>query len=202
MLALLMVASGAWLVLTALAAPAVPPPEPRNLPGEVKGRVRTRWLAPFVSVTTRSLGPVGTTTVQWFTPDGKLARELAGPNVDAHPGYVYEHGEGKGTIHAVSGGWKIALPKKPGPAGYVTATEDSRTFLHEFHPREGEVAADVYRDGKLAATIGPFLPYQGQDVQLGADGSLALLVWKDEDKKTAQVVVARPDAKVRFRVDC
>jgi hypothetical protein len=182
--------------------PSVPPPEPRTLPGVVKARVKTRWLAPYVSVTTRSLGGKGTTTVQWFTPDGKLARELAGPNVDAHPGYVYEYGQGKGTIHAVNGGWKIALPQKPGPAGYITATEDSRTFVHEFHPREGEVAAYVYRDGNLAGTIGPYLQYQGQDVQLGSDGSLALLVWKDEDKKTAQVVVAGPDAKVRFRVDC
>ena len=79
MLALLIVASGACLVLAGCAAPvgppsepSVPPPEPRTMPGVVKGRVKTRWLAPFVSVTTRSLGGKGTTTVQWFRPIAKL----------------------------------------------------------------------------------------------------------------------------------
>jgi hypothetical protein len=207
--ALLIVALGVWLVIAGCTASAVPPPgrslpppEPRNLPGQVKGRVKTRWLAPFVNVTTRSIGQSSTTTVQWFIPDGKMVRDLTGPNVDAHPGYVYEIGKGQGTIHAVNGDWKIALPQKPGPAGYVTATEDSRTFVHEFHPQEGEIAADVYVDGKLAGTLGPFLQYQGQDVQLGCDGSVAFLVWKDEKKNVVQVVVAGPSAKVRFRVNC
>jgi hypothetical protein len=163
--------------------------------------VRTRWLAPYVSVTTRSIGSGSTTTVQWFTPEGKLARDVAGSNVTAHPGYVYDYGEGKGTIHGVNGDWKIRLPRKPGPAGYITATEDGRTFVHEFHPEEGQVAADVYRDGKLACTLGPFPQYQAQDVHLGADGSLALLAWREKEK-TAQVVVAGPDARVQFRADC
>jgi hypothetical protein len=171
------------------------------MPGQVKGRVQTRWLAPDVSVTTRSIGTGSTVTVQWFTPEGKLAHDLAGANVTAHPGYVYDYGEGKGTIHGVNGDWKIGLPQKAGPAGYITATEDGRTFVHEFHPEEGKIAADIYRDGKLAGTIGPFLQYHSQDVQLGADGSLALLVWKEKDK-TVQVVGVGPDARVRFQVDC
>ncbi|HEV3259878.1 MAG TPA: hypothetical protein VG013_23625 [Gemmataceae bacterium] len=184
--------------LCSLSTAGPPPPEPRNMPGDGKGRVQTRWLAPSVSVTTRSVAAERMTLVQWFTPQGKLARDLAGPNVYSHSGYVYEGG----TIYAVNGDWKIVLPHKPGPPGYITATEDSRTFVHEFHPKEGEIAADIYVDGKLAGTVGPYLQYQGQDVQLGADGSLALLAWKDDDKKTAQVVVAGPDAKVRFRADC
>src|SRR5262249_29280869 len=78
----------------------------------------------------------------------------------------------------------------------------SRTFVHQFHPKEGEIAVDVYSAGKLAGTVGPFPQYQGQGVQLGADGSLALLTWKSDKDKTPQVVVAGPDGKERFRADC
>jgi hypothetical protein len=193
---------GLWSLFLLAAATAGPlPPPPRNMPGDVKGRMQTRWLAPSVSLTTRSVATEQMTLVRWFTPEGKLAREVAGPDVDAHAGYIYEHGKG-GTIYAVNGDWKIVLPHRPGPAGYITASEDSRTFVHEFHPRDGEIAADIYVDGKLAGTVGPYLQYQGQDVHLGADGSLALLAWKDEDKKTAEVVVVGPDRKVRFRAGC
>lgn len=193
--------SAGCMPLAAVALAGPPPPPPRTMPGEVKGQVRTRWLAPYTSVTTRSVGPNRFQTVQWYSPDGKVARELAGPDVDAHAGYVYHYG-GAGTIHGVSGDWRIVLPKKPGPAGYITATEDGRTFVHEFHPKEGEIAADVYVDGKPAGTLGPFLQYQGQDVHLGEDGSVALLIWRDQGKKTAQVVVAGPNAGLRLRVDC
>ena len=201
-LPVLVTVAAAACSVPAARGPAGPPPAPRTMPGDVKGEVRTRWLAPYVSVSTRSIGTSSTTIVQWFDADGRLARELAGPDVDAHPGYVDRLGNGPTTIYGVNGDWKITLPQKPGPAGYITATEDSRTFVHEFHPGEGEIAADVYVAGRLAGTVGPFLQYQGQDVQLGSDGSLALLTWKDEDKKTPQVVVAGPDGKVRFRADC
>jgi hypothetical protein len=194
---------GLWLLLTTSAAPAWPPPaSPRPLPGPVKGRVTTRWLAPYVSATNQWAGTTQQTTVRWLDEDGKLLRELSGPNVDAHPEFVYQHGEAGTTVYGVNGDWKIALPKKDGPAGYLTGTADSRTFVHEFHPTEGEIAADVYVSGKLAGTVGPFVQYLGQDVHLGSDGSLALIVWKDKSKKTPQVVAAGPDGKVRFRADC
>jgi hypothetical protein len=172
------------------------------MPGEVKGQVKTRWLAPYVCATNRSIAGQRTTSVEWFGPDGQPARRLAGPNVVVQPGFVNQYGQGGTTIHAVNGDWKIALPAKPGPAGYITATEDSRTFVHEFHPEEGEIAAEVYSEGRLAGTVGPFLQYQGQDVHLGADGSLALLTWRDAEKKTPLVVVAGPDGRVRFRAEC
>src|SRR5262249_53765395 len=147
--------------------------------------------------TTQSVRGSRTTAIRWFTPDGKVGRELAGPNVQVQPGFVSEGG----TIYAVNGDWKITLPAKPGPAGYITSTEDSRTFVHEFHPKEGEIAADVYVAGKLAGTLGPFVQYQGQDVQLGPDGSVALLAWKTAEQKTLRVVVAGPDGKLRFEAD-
>jgi hypothetical protein len=198
------VLTGLWLLLTApvvtLAWP--PPASPRPLPGDVKGWLTARWLGPYVSATLQRAGTTQLTTVRWLDADGKVLRELSGPRVDAHPAFVYEIGDGGTTVHAVNGDWKIRLPKKDGPAGYLTGTVDSRTFVHEFHPKEGEIAADVYMSGKLAGTVGPFLQYQSQDVHLGLDGSLALLVWKEAEKKTPQIVVAGSDGKIRFRADC
>src|SRR5262249_40192622 len=128
-------AVGLLLAVVTLAS-ADPPPAPRTSPGAVKGKIETRWLGPYVSVTRRSVGAGGATTVRWYDSDGKLARELAGPNVYAYPGYVSVHDNGTTTIHAVNGNWQMKLPRKDGPAGSITASEDSRTFLHQFHPKE------------------------------------------------------------------
>jgi hypothetical protein len=197
------VLAGLCLLLIHAVVPAgPPPPAPRNMPGEVKGELKTRWLAPFVSAGTRRVGPARATEVRWYTDEGKVGRELAGPHVEAQPGFVYEYEGGRTTVHAINGDWKVALPKKDGPAGYLTATPDSRTFVHEFHPREGEIAADVYVEGKLADTVGPYPQYQGQDVHLGDDGSLALLIFKNGDSKVPVVVVAGPGGKVRFEAAC
>jgi hypothetical protein len=179
-----------------------PPPEARTMPGTVKGWLKSRWLAPYVSVTRQTAGATHLTTVRWLTETGELRRELSGANVDAQMAYVCQYGGGSTTVYAVNGDWKFVLPKKEGPAGYLTATEDSRTFVHEFHPREGEIAADIYVSGKLVGNIGPYLQYQAQDVHLGDDGSLALLTWKDREKKVPQVVGVGRDGKERFRADC
>ena len=56
--------------------------------------------------------------------------------------------------------------------------------------------------GKLASVVGPFPQYDGEDVHLSDDGSAALIVWKDETEKTAQLVVLNSGGKVSFRVDC
>ncbi len=205
----LVVVAVGLLVAAGAIAPAKPPPgPPRTLPGALKGRVETRWLAPLVSVTRRTVG-VGagagagaTTTVQWLAPNGAPVRELSGANVDAQPGYVLVLGKAGNTVHAVNGDWQFTLAARGEAPGYLTATEDSRTFLHQFHPREGEVAIDVHIAGKRVGTVGPFAQYQGQGVELGADGSFACLTWNDDGAKKPQVVVAGPDGRQRFRVDC
>jgi hypothetical protein len=97
---------------------------------------------------------------------------------------------------------KSALPPRAGPAGYLTSSEDGRTFVDEFHPKEGEIAVDVYVEGKPVASVGPYIQYQGQDVKVGSNGSLALLIWKDQQKKVAKAVAVGPDGKERFRADC
>jgi len=61
---------------------------------------------------------------------------------------------------------------------------------------------DVYVAGKLTSTLGPFVQYRGRDVKSAADGTLALPVWKTESKNHAQVIIAGPDGKIRFRIAC
>ena len=177
---------------------APPPARVRTLPGVEKGQLESRWLSPYVLVRTERIGSASTTSVRWFKENGKLIHELSGQSIYASPGFVSD----AQTIHAVNGDWKFVLPKKPGPAGYITATTDSRTFLHEFHPQERQVAVDIYIRGKLANTVGPFHQYRAESVQLSGDGSAAILVWRGAEQKRLQVVVTGPDGKTRFQRDC
>ncbi|MBC8869318.1 MAG: hypothetical protein H8E44_07860 [Planctomycetes bacterium] len=184
-------------------AGAVPPPPPRgSLPGATHGKLECRWLAPFVCAMTERVGGAGETRVRWFDTDGNVTRTLAGRGLDVHHEFTCDSNSGGTTIHGVRGDWSFVLPDKPGRSGYITACTNGRTFLHQFHPQENQVAVDVYLSGKLATTIGPFVQYRGRDVRPAADGSLALLTWKTEGEKQAQIVVTGPDGKVRFRVDC
>ena len=91
------------LVAPLYAAGELPPPE-RTMPGDVKGWTRTWWLAPYVGITIRTVGPSRWTEVQWFDSDGKVVREVAGRNVFAQASFVFQNGEdGSTTVHAVNG---------------------------------------------------------------------------------------------------
>jgi len=140
--------------------------------------------------------------VRWFDADGNVLRTLAGRGLDVHHEFVCDSNSDRTTIHGVRDDWTFVLPRKPGRSGYITACANGWTFLHQFHPQESQIAVNVYLSGKLATTIGPFVQYRGRDVRPAVDGSLALLAWKTESKKQVQIVVAGPDGKVRFRVDC
>ncbi len=182
-----------------------PPPLRKTLPGLSQGRVESRWLAPYVLVTTERIGSNATTNVRWFSADGRVVREVSGGSVSAHPGFVSVFADGIATIHAVNGDWKLVLPKKPkkpGRPGFITATADSRTFVHEFHPLNDQIAVDVYVHGKLVNTIGPFRHYRGESVQLGEDGSIAVLVSNSDKNNVARVVVVDPGGNMRFQRQC
>ena len=191
-----------------------------DLPGISKGKVEAYWIGPNVRVSKARIGERGATTVTWFNEDGTIKRQadvsitepgfvttITHPLPEAltrsrfAPDFVRQYAY-RNVVQGVNADWKIVLPIKTGPAGYTTSTRDSRVFLHEFHPKQGQIALDIYVHGKLANTVGPFPQYGGQDVHLSDDGSAALLVWKDETEKTAQLVVLNPDGKVSFRVDC
>lgn len=184
-------------------ATAVPPPPPRgSLPGSTIGKLKSRWLAPYVCATTERVGEASETRVRWFNPDGGVARTFAGPNLTVHHEFISDHSSGKNTIHGVHSDWSFGLPDKPGEPGYITASTNGRTFLRQFYPEEHQIAVDVYLSGELAGTLGPFVQYRGRDVRPAADGSLALLAWKTESRNHAQVVVAGPDGKIQFQVAC
>jgi hypothetical protein len=189
--------------VTALAFGGVPPPGPfPDLPGVSKGKIEIYWLAPGV----RASEGLGGKTITWFAEDGHIKRQTAVNSVE--PGFV-EIGGKRETVQGVNEDWKITLPPEPPPiqsgysmSGYITSTTDSRVFVHQFHPKPGWIAVDVYIHGKLANTVGPFMDYQGRNVELNEDGSTALLVWKDESHTMAQIVTTDTNGVVSFRVDC
>ncbi|MCI0458024.1 MAG: hypothetical protein L0Z62_13755 [Gemmataceae bacterium] len=197
---------GVVLALLTLAAVDVagkpPPPCPVTLPGDPTNAAQTRWLAPYVLTTRVSVGESWTTSVRWFSPDGKVKRELSGPKLVAQPGFIYDYSNRPTTIHGVHGDWQFALPKKPGSAPSIDSTPDGRVFVHQFHPAQGQIAADLYVAGKCVGTVGPFLQYESRNVRVGDDGSIGLLVWKDESKKVPQVIAAGPDGKITVKADC
>ncbi len=198
-------------------APIGPMP---NLPGESKGKVEAYWMAPYVRVSEERIEKRGATMVTWFNEDGMIKRQTE-VNI-LEPGYVViisrrfpeavvrsrfapdfiRRSAYSNVIQGVNEEWKIVRPNKTGPSGYETSTPDSRVFVVEFHPRQGLIALDIYVHGKPENTVGPFRQYGFENVHLSDDGSAALIVWKDESKKTAQLVVLDPGGKVSFRVDC
>jgi hypothetical protein len=188
--------------VTASAFGGVPPPGPfPDLPGVSKGKIETYWLAPYVRV---SEG-FGGTTITWFTEGGHIKRQTAVSGIE--PGFVDIIGK-RETFQGVNEDWQITLPPEPPPvesgysmSGYITSTMDSRVFVHEFHPKPGWIALDIYIHGKPANTVGPFLQYQGRDFELNEDGSTALTVWKDESHTVTQVITTDTNGIIRFRVD-
>jgi len=171
----------------------------QKLPGTTRGRAESRWIAPYALFTQYGMGETYVATVRWFDDKGHVVKELTG-NLMAHPEFVMEFRPDGTVYHDVNGKWNLFLPKKPDDSGYVTSAGD--TFVHEFHPTEGEIAADIYLAGKLIGTVGPFVQYKGRDVRLAEDGSMAFMAWKTPKKDAVQVVVVGPDGKVSFCVDC
>lgn len=173
---------------------------PRKLPGRTLGSTETRWLAPYVLLTSHRVGNTGVTSVRWFDADGKVVRELSGPGVDACVGFLTDYRAAESTYYGLYGDWKLVLPKKGIQPGSVKAAGD--TFVRQFHPVEDQVAVDIYAAGKLVGTVGPYLQYKGRNFELAGDGSVTLLTWKSADRKAVQIVAAGPDGKVCLTVDC
>jgi hypothetical protein len=175
--------------------PDPPPPPGPNLPGENAGKIRTYWLAPYVRV---SEG-FGGSKVTWFDTNGRIKRQVNVSNIE--PGFVITTpGE---TILGVNENWKITLPPEPTTtdtrhslSGYITSTPDSRVFVHEYHPKGGMIAEDIYIHGKLVNTVGPFFQHGGNEIALNDDGSASLLIWGNEFKTNVRTVTLDTDGHI------
>ena len=196
-------AAGLLIGFVAFRAEAGQPFMEEKLPGTSIGQTESRWIAPYALATRYRVGQTHVSTVRWFDDKGRVMKELTG-NLEARNDFIAEYRPEGAAWHAVyhdvNGRWKVDPPRKPGPSGYICAEGD--TFVHQFHPVEGEIAADIYRSGKLIGTVGPFVQYKGRDVHLAGDGSLAFMAWKSPKMESLQVVVVGPDAKVSFTADC
>jgi hypothetical protein len=171
---------------------SIPPPSPgSDLPGDNAGKIKIYWLAPYV----RATEGFGGTTVIWFADDGRVKRQTAVSVIETgFVGLPSSMGHEQ-TILGINEDWKITLPPEPtnvesrySMSGYITSTPDSRVFVHEYHPKGGMVALDIYVHGKLANTVGPYFQHQGDEVTLNDDGSASLPIWTDEFKTNAQIV--------------
>jgi hypothetical protein len=196
-----------------------PPPSqwPSDLPGASGGRIDTYWVAPYVQAATE----FGKTTMTWFAKDGNIEHQTAVS--DIQPGFVDILGRPQ-MIQGINEDWQITLPRGPsdmGLAGYITSTADSRVFVHERHPKRGQIALDIYLHGKRVNTIGPFWQYSVSDVVLNDDGSTAFLIAQTnmqcdvpaqgsalrkellaQQRVHAQVITLNSKGKVQFQTDC
>jgi hypothetical protein len=182
-----------------------------KIPGRNERTSMSYWAAPFVKVTNDSTyafpdeAGIGervlklTTTLTWYSETGPIKTQKVDSEVYGH---VMVREDGQMFIQGVSEPWRLTLPKKPGSPGYTTSTADSRMFVHEFLPEDRRIEVDLYLHGRLAGTLGPFVRHRAEGVQLGADGAVALLIWKDETKTAAQIVLSDAEGKLRARVDC
>jgi hypothetical protein len=187
--------------------PSIPPPPPGpDLPGRNNAKIEAYWLAPYVRVS-NGFGLDGT-RVTWFAADGKVKKQTVVSSIE--PGFVTIPGSvGRGErILAVNEDWEIALPPEPtniqsqskwSLSGYITSTADSRVFVHQYHPKGGWIALDIYVHGKLANTVGPFVQHPPDEVNLNEDGSASLLIWENEFRTNAQIVTLSTNGEIRSR---
>ena len=179
---------GAVASVVAQPQPIWPAPD---LPGVSKGKVEAYWIGPYVRLSEARIGKRGATMVTWFNEDGTIKRQADVRSTE--PGFVttitrrfpealtrsrfapdfVRHYAYRNVVQGVNADWKIVLPNKTGPSGYITftSTPDSRVFVHESHPKQSQIALDIYVHGKLASVVGPFPQYDGEDVHLSDDGS-------------------------------
>jgi hypothetical protein len=176
---------------------APPPNGPGpGLPGKIGGKIESYWVLPFVKATVNA---DGSTDIAWLDEKGNLIRQSKAAYVGT--GYIRLTGN-INVMEGIKGDWKITLPPVPDEdEGSEMATADGRIFLVESTPKHGQLLLNVYVDGKLASKLGPFFRYKGRETELEGNCA-ALLVWKDQSKNTAQVVVIDGKGEISLRQDC
>src|SRR5262245_53358502 len=132
------------LVILLAARPVLaPPPAPIELtPGSELVRIESYWLAPYTLYTLREMGSFLEARVQWFTPQGKLEREIDADCTNVgNQGFVSRHDSSGTTYTSVANPrWEIFQrapgDSEEGPGGLNLWSPDGRSFGHS-HRRNG-----------------------------------------------------------------
>jgi hypothetical protein len=163
------------------------------LPGRAAGTIQSRWVAPYVQETQVRVGDGWVTNVRWFRPDGSVRKETRGKG-------GAESAEG-GVVHGIRDTWSVQLPQLPLSAdSTILRGEDDSTFVHSWV--EGEsIRANVYKEGKLISSVGPYPRFRPGGFVLGEDGSMAVLTLKERASTSVRVVVLASEGNPSFEAD-
>ncbi len=106
----------------------------RDVPGTRAGKTETYWLAPFVKVSTDTVGRTRSSVVTWYA-QGDEVKTL--PVNGAQPGYVSTRENGENVILGVNEDWRVVLPKKTNPndvmaTAHTACSANSHVLLDEF----------------------------------------------------------------------
>lgn len=179
-----------------------PPPQPSELPGQVRGRLDSRWVAPYVLTIGLNVGGKRGARTVWYAPDGGVVRDVLGAGDDC---VVVQGKDGASTVHGVRAGWTIALPPAPPPPAKFEfmhlVSGDGRTFVRQqSSPADSSTTADVFVDGEFKGRAGPAVRWRGRPVRIGEDGSLAIEAGKRPGERGMRVLVFAPGAQATFEV--
>ncbi|HUB67467.1 MAG TPA: hypothetical protein VL981_08290, partial [Candidatus Methylacidiphilales bacterium] len=154
---------------------------------------RSYWIWPFVRAS--ACEPDGSVLVTWWDEKGNFHRYVDAKYVGT--GYLGLRDQGD-VVEGINADWKITLSPSPdNDDGLEQATADSRIFLAESTLDRDQTFVNVYVNGGLTGTLGPFLRYRRWPVAVesnynfSSDGNdcTSLLIWKDKTKTTPQVLV-------------
>jgi hypothetical protein len=150
----------ALALLAAGSASSGPPPVHISAPGPTLGETRSEWLLPYVRYEVEGVVPwndepcnccpVGVHSVTWFSAEGKVLRDVR--DVSRCAGFL----QSQDNVIGLWPHWEMPEPRKGVGDGYICATPTGHVFVHQYHPSEREVAVDVYHEGRLVRTIGPY----------------------------------------------
>ena len=171
----------------------------RDQLGDGVGELSSRWVAPYVfdiegGVTRWEIFD----EVRWYNPDGTLKRTVANaydPGRPVNSGYVVARQGDSFTVYSTLASWSMQLPEGFGPWG---ASWDGKTFVSMWMSKDYEkFTTDVYLEGNLVATLGPYRSVAGGGYFLGEDGSLAIGVGVELPAPAGSTATVTPAPKVR-----
>ena len=166
-----------------LAVPVFAPPAPmtRWTPGEELGETASSWIGPYTLYRRLKIGNVDEESVQWFSRDGSLLRELGNVSRNVAGFVSRSDSTGQLLVSVANPRWEVLLkPRREEPGGRILSTADGRTLVFSSRSSWSEydewprvpTTLDLYIEGERK-TLGPY-PGGPREFYLGADGTLAV----------------------------